>query len=208
MKNKITTSLQYFTWYNLLDVSNNFGTSSNLHGIFLLEKIAFVFMFLLTFFALYNVPSWGNFLTEPCHLASALCGLTVLFMFITRQFGAKALVIEPLVIMFFLAGMPLVYIASCLLNGIFGFWLWVELLAFPIYLFLAILGLKKSPWFLVFGVAAHGLVWDSWHYSTSEYIPNWYAIGCLLADIGISFYVATRISTWRTLEKPATFFNK
>jgi hypothetical protein len=80
--------------------------------------------------------------------------------------------------------------------------LWIELLGLVVYVALAVLGLKVSPWFLVVGIAAHGLAWDSWHYH-SAYIPNWYAIACLLADIGLSVYIAARIPAWRDWQRMA-----
>jgi hypothetical protein len=110
-------------------------------------------------------------------------------------------VIERRVLALFLAGMPLVYVASWLVTrgaGTGGGWLWVEIAGFPLYTALAILGIRRSPWLLAAGIAAHGLAWDSWHYFTkTAYIPGWYAIGCFLVDIGLGIYIATRIPAWR-----------
>ena len=87
------------------------------------------------------------------------------------------------------------YIAGgCCRGGDAG--LWIEIAGFPLYAVLALLGLKRSPWFLVAGIAGHGVAWDAWHLG-SAYIPDWYALGCLLVDIGMSLYVAARIPAWR-----------
>jgi hypothetical protein len=100
--------------------------------------------------------------------------------------------------------MPLIYVASWLVSrggGAHQGWLWVELLGVPLYGALAVVGLKRSPWFLVVGIAAHGVAWDSWHYyANTGYIPSWYAIGCFLVDVGLGIYIAARILAWRRAE--------
>ena len=198
---------KYFTWYNTLNIAtfddnNRNNNNKQLAKHYQYERIALIFMTILTAFGLYQVPSWSSSFLDPCHLASIACGVTVACLYATRFLGTKALMIEPILLTLFLAGMPLVYIASWLVTGgASSAWLGVEILGLPLYVSLAVLGLKRSPWFLVVGIAAHGIAWDSWHYSHSAYIPNWYAIGCLLADVSISTYIATRIPTWRTWEQ-------
>jgi hypothetical protein len=59
---------------------------------------------------------------------------------------------------------------------------------------IAVLGLKISPWFLVIGIVAHGLGWDSGHYRNSPYIADWYSTSCLLVDITIGAYAALLFS--------------
>lgn len=207
MEQKIINLWKYFNWYNTLSISKIDGGSDNGNEItnngFLYEQFALALMVSLTLITLYRIPSWQSTFTDPCHIASILCGATVLLMFITRLLGPRALAFEPIVMMLFLAGMPLVYIASYLImgDGFGSMWFWVEILGLPIYVLLAMLGLKRSPWFLVVGIAAHGLAWDIWHYPNSTYIPTWYATGCLFVDIGISIYLAARIPAWRTLEQ-------
>ena len=56
----------------------------------------------------------------------------------------------------------------------------------------------------VVGIVGHGLAWDSWHYYTdTAYMPRWYAIACLLADIGLGLYIAARIPAWRDWQRSA-----
>lgn len=109
---------------------------------------------------------------------------------------------ERFVLAAFLAGMPVVYFAQYLAvahgNAQPGGWLWLEFAGILIFATLAVLGLKVSPWFLVIGIVAHGLGWDSWHYRNSPYIADWYSTGCLLVDITIGAYAAVLFS--RTAE--------
>lgn len=93
--------------------------------------------------------------------------------------------------------MPLVYVSRYLFAATghgasycFG----VEVLGTFIFAALAVLGVKRLPWFLVIGVVLHGLAWDIWHYRNSSYIPDWYAIACLAVDLALGGYVASRVS--------------
>jgi hypothetical protein len=93
----------------------------------------------------------------------------------------------------FLVGMPLVYVSRYLFAStgrMANYWFWVEVLGTIIFVALAVLGLKRSPWFLAIGIVAHGLAWDIWHYRNSTYIPDWYATACLAVDLAFAAYVA------------------
>jgi hypothetical protein len=95
--------------------------------------------------------------------------------------------------------MPFVYLASALVSvggPLKASWLAVEAMGVPLYVGLAILGLRR-PWFLVGGIALHGLAWDSWHLFThSSSVPSWYALGCCLVDVALAAYLALRVATW------------
>jgi hypothetical protein len=102
--------------------------------------------------------------------------------------------------------------ASCYVMGWFsaqdhaaGSWVWVELLGLALFAAFAALGLKYSLWFLAIGIAGHGVGWDSWHYENSAYIPNWYALACLLVDLALAAYVAAPVpayrEAWQTAKK-------
>jgi hypothetical protein len=168
------------------------------------EKISLGFATVLTALSLYLVPSWQGLLTDPCRLAGVLSAGTIALLFVTRHLGRRGIAIEGPALALFLAGMPLIYVASWLVSrggGAHQGWLWVELLGGPLYGALAVVGLKRSPWFLVVGIAAHGVAWDSWHYyANTGYIPSWYAIGCFLVDVGLGIYIAARILAWRRAE--------
>ena len=158
----------------------------------------------LTAVALQGVPSWESALTDVCVQAFLFAGATIVALLVTRFLGSAGIAIERAWSAVFLAGMPVVYIVRWLVaegGGAHPAWLSVELLGLPVYAGLAVAGLRSSPWFLVAGIAAHGLAWDSWHYLNTAYIPVWYVIGCLLVDVGLSLYLATRVPAWREWER-------
>jgi hypothetical protein len=168
------------------------------------EKMALAFATLLTAGSLLLAPSWSHPLVDVCHVAGILALVTVAILWGAFAFAEDVrAVIEQFAAALFLVGMPVVYIVAWLQvsDGSTVNWLLIEMAGFPLYAALAVLGLWKSPWFLVIGIAGHGLGWDAWHYfSSTPYIPHWYAIGCLLADIGLSVYFAARIPAWRALK--------
>src|SRR5450432_494743 len=87
----------------------------------------------------------------------------------------------------FLLGMPVVYLLSA--DGILNSpGRPIELLGLAIYGGLAIASYFLPPPVLAAGILFHGIGWDSWHYGNSSYIPNWYAAGCLIADVGIALF--------------------
>jgi hypothetical protein len=104
----------------------------------------------------------------------------------------------------FLVGMPLVYVSRYLFAStgrMANYWFWVEVLGTIIFVALAVLGLKRSPWFLAVGIAAHGLAWDTWHYRNSTYIPDWYATACLAVDLAFGAYVAARVPAYQSASR-------
>ena len=168
------------------------------------DKLAFAFAAASSAVMLYLVPSWHGFLTDPCLWASVAAGVTIVLLLVTRHLGDRARLFEVRWLALFLAAMPMIYLARLLLNGQTATghsWLALELAGVAIYVTLAILGLKHH-WLLAVGIAAHGAAWDSWHYFPgSSYIPSWYAIGCLVVDVGLAAYVAARIPAWRRAQE-------
>jgi len=161
------------------------------------ERIALAFATILTAAGLYGAPSWTE-LADPCVQALIAACVTIVLLYVTRWLGDTGIGIERITLALFLAAMPLIYIARWRKyrpDNVGTEWLSVELVGLGIYGLLAVLGLKRSPWFLAAGIAAHGLIWDLSHLHSS-YIPSWYAIGCLLADIGLGSYLAVRIPAW------------
>src|SRR5262245_49199583 len=157
-------------------------------------------MIVLTALAVVGVPleSWRTDPVDPCHLA-ALAGLAVVVLLFAARMRGGAAAFERSVLVAFLAGMPLVYVASWLwvTPRDDTAWLAVEAIGVPIYVALAIAGLRRSPWLLVAGIAAHGIGWDLWHHAHATYIPHWYATGCFLMDIGVAIYAAACVPRWR-----------
>src|SRR6267378_7774566 len=87
--------------------------------------------------------------------------------------------------------------SACRTQRLRSSWIWVELLGLALFAAFAALGLKNSTWFLAIGIASHGVAWDSWHYKNSAYVPNWYAVACLLVDLTLGAYVAARVPVYR-----------
>ncbi|HLJ88439.1 MAG TPA: hypothetical protein VKZ53_16585 [Candidatus Angelobacter sp.] len=167
---------------------------------------ALAFATVLALATLSTIPPWRNLFTDVCHLAVLLAFLTMALLWVIRLFERalgqrRAVSMEKWQITAFLAGMPVIYISRWFEAGGGGAshsWLWAEILGLFIYGALAILGFRRWPWLLAVGIALHGIAWDAWHYlMNSAYIPDWYAIACLVADVGLSVYVAVRIPAWQ-----------
>lgn len=163
-----------------------------------IQTVLLIALSIITVWTLYMVPSWqapGN----PFLLAAVAGAVTVACLWLTRWGGSRATKFERAWLAAFLVGMPLIYVTGWFLarDHVASSWMWVELLGLAIYAAFAVLGLKKSAWFLVIGIAGHGVAWDSWHYKSSAYVPDWYAIACLLVDLALAAYVAARVPAYR-----------
>ncbi len=95
----------------------------------------------------------------------------------------------------FLVGMPLVYVADWLRFGGSYPWLAVELAGLALFGALALLAVRRSPWFLAAGILGHAL-WDAAHYGRTAFVPDWYALGCFLIDVGLGLYVLSLVPGW------------
>jgi len=143
----------------------------------------------------HSVPSWRDPAAGPSIAATVAAAATVAFLWVSLWRRRSATRAELWLLAAFLGGMPVVYLAQYLAaNAKPGGWFWLEAAGIPIFAALAVLGVKVSPWFLVIGIVAHGVGWDSWHYQHSPYIPDWYSTGCLLVDITIGAYAAVRLN--------------
>ena len=172
------------------------------------EKVQTVLLIVISFvtvWRLYRVPWQAS--ADPCLLAAAATVVILSLLWLTRWRGLRGVYLERKLFAAFLAGMPLV----CVMRYLFAsagraasFWLWVEILGVPIFAALAVLGVKRSPWFLTIGIAVHGLAWDSWHYRNSTYIPDWYAIACLAVDLAFAAYVAARVPAYQNASRVKT----
>jgi hypothetical protein len=163
-----------------------------------IQMVALIVLSIITVWTLYMVPSWQS-PGDPFLLAAVAGAVTVVCLWLTRWLGARAMKFELTWLAIFLVAMPLVYVMGWFVarDHAASSWLCVELLGLAIYAAFAALGLKKSPWFLAIGIAGHGLAWDAWHYKNSAYVPDWYAVACLLVDLALAGYVATRIPAYR-----------
>jgi len=159
-----------------------------------IQTIFLIALSIVSGWMLYMVPSWSA-LGDPFLLGSVASAVTAACLWLTRRMGLRAMKFERAWLAAFLVGMPVVYLLGWLgaRNRAATSWSWVELLGLALFAALAVLGLKKSPWFLVIGIAGHGIAWDSWHYKNSAYVPDWYAVACLLVDLALGAYVAARV---------------
>jgi hypothetical protein len=94
----------------------------------------------------------------------------------------------------FLALMPVIYVAAWMRTGVAREALAVEIFGLVAFGLAAFLG-RRSPWFLVGGIGAHGL-WDAWHIGQwallgPRYITRWYAVFCLVVDVAFAAYAAS-----------------
>jgi hypothetical protein len=157
-----------------------------------------------TWLGFYRVP-W-QVSGDPCLLAAGATAVLLAFLWVTRWLGTRAVIFERNLLAAFLVGMPLVYVGRYLFasTGRAASWLWLEVLGTIIFVVLAVLGVKRSPWFLAIGMVLHGLAWDTWHYRNSTYIPNWYAIACLAVDLAFGAYVAARVPAYQRASRIET----
>lgn len=147
---------------------------------------------------LYRVPWQAS--GDPCLLAAAVTVVLLILLWLTRWRGLWGAEFERKLLAAFLVGMPLVYVLRYLFasrGSAANFWLWIEIVGIPIFAALAVLGVKRSPWFLAIGIIVHGLAWDSWHYRNSTYIPDWYSIFCMAVDFALGAYVVARASAYQ-----------
>ena len=168
------------------------------------QTVVLIALSIITLWTLYMVPSW-HALGDPFLLAAVAGAVTVACLWLTRWLGSRATKFERAWLAAFLVGMPLVYVMGWFAarGHAASSWIWVELLGLAIFAAFAALGLKNSPWFLAIGIAGHGLLWDSWHYKNSAYVPDWYAVACLLVDLALGAYVAARVPAYREARRIA-----
>jgi len=157
-----------------------------------------------TWLSLYRVP-W-QVSGDPCLIGAGVTGGIVVCLWLTRWRGLHRVIFERNLITGFLVLMPLVYVARYLFAATgdgANYWFWVEVLGTGIFVALAVLGVKRSPWFLAIGMVLHGLAWDAWHYRDSTYIPDWYVIACLAVDLSFGAYVAARVPAYQRASRIA-----
>ncbi|MBI5515722.1 MAG: hypothetical protein HY909_18210 [Deltaproteobacteria bacterium] len=131
-------------------------------------------------------------LLEPTIGAVAGTAALVTVVVVQRSKGRRGSLLERRVMAAFLALMPTVYLSSWHLHHGAGGWLGLELLGLGVFAALAWWGLKRSPWVLAAGIAAHGVLWDSWHLGRQGFIADWYVVACVVVDLAFGFYVATQ----------------
>ncbi len=110
-----------------------------------------------------------------------------------RLLGRRSAASERRWMVGFLVGMPLIYVADWVrFGGTIG-WLGIEVMGVALYTAAAWLSMRRVPWLLPAGIMGHAL-WDVAHYDSTAFVPNWYALGCVVVDVALGLYVAGRPS--------------
>ncbi len=134
-------------------------------------------------------------LLDPSYIAFmgyAGSALLIVLLRLLRR-GAR---FERVYLGLFLAAMPWVYIANAILVHSQS-WLPLEIVGAVVFTGLAVHGVWRSPWSLVGGILLHGVVWDLSHHTRTPFMPDWYTIGCLVADVLLAAYAALRVERWK-----------
>jgi len=169
------------------------------------DAVGLAALSLSTSLALLFVPDLSlASLKNPADAAAIGTCFVFTVLIVVRGLGQRGTRLERYLFAAFLAFMPVVYIENRLLFGGSMEWLYLELAGLVVFVALAILGLKVSPWYTVIGIGAHGLFWDSWHYGRAAFMPSWYAATCLLIDVGWAIYVATQVPVFRSAMRSST----
>ena len=162
------------------------------------DALGLAALVLSTMAALLLVPDLSlAVLGQPAFGAVIGAALTLTLVVVLRGRGRRGSALERSAFAIFLALMPTVYVVSRLRFGGSLQWLWLELLGQGLFAVLALVGARRSPWILAAGIAGHGLLWDSWHHGRTPFMLDWYAVACLIVDVGWGFYVATQVRAWR-----------
>lgn len=92
----------------------------------------------------------------------------------------------------FLVALPVIYIANCIRwnGGLAG--LSIELGGLVIWSGLALAALRR-PVLLPLGIALHA-IWDAAHFGRVDYVPDWYIMACIAADLGLAGYLFSRFT--------------
>jgi hypothetical protein len=140
-------------------------------------------------------PPWRN-LSEPTSVAVAAVWIVTPALAVLRFLPRRRLRVERAILALFLAGMPVVYLWAALLRSPDSGTLGVEGVGLLLFAGAAGLGYMRYPLLLGFGILGHGLGWDLWHFGRSLFMPDWYAVACLIADVGIGFYALTQAKAY------------
>lgn len=135
-------------------------------------------------------------LDQPAYLGALGYLVVVGVVLAQRLRGRRGSRLERRCLAVFLAGMPVVYVASWSAAGGGPGWLGIELVGIAVFWPLAALGAVRSPWYLAGGIAGHA-AWDLWHHGLTAYVPEWYTLGCLVVDLAVAIYVSGEIDAWR-----------
>jgi hypothetical protein len=97
----------------------------------------------------------------------------------------------------------LLYALFAVIGGLHEALLW-ELLPIMLFVLAAVLGFRRSLWWAVFGLAAHG-VFDFYHAGLIDNpgVPSWWPMFCSSYDLVAAGYLAWLLKSGRLAEGPA-----
>jgi hypothetical protein len=158
----------------------------------MLERLALVLLVAQQVFVFLVVPAspFAN-LEQPVYLATVATTMITVALVVLRLAPRQRVMLEKQLIAAFLAGMPVIYTVTAIQQGASGQVISMEGTAILVFGVFAVVGVIGSPWFLVIGIAGHGLFWDAWHHPTELVVPGWNAVGCFV--VAIAGYVATQV---------------
>lgn len=164
-----------------------------------LERLAFLGLVAQLVFTLVIVPvsPFGR-IVEPVYLATVSSSTITVVLMVLRLRARREVRVEKLLLAMFLGAMPVIYTLTAVRNAASGDVLALEVAAIGVFGALAVIGFNGSPWFLVVGIAGHGLLWDGSHHAAHLVVPGWYAVFCLVVDVMLAAYVATQVRAYST----------
>lgn len=166
-----------------------------------LDKIGLPVLVLATAGGVMLVPDLdAHLLTQPSFWAVVSACLLLAAVVSVRARIGRGTSIERIGLGAFLFLMPTVYLAAWVREGGEVEWLWIELVGQVLFGVAAVYGAMKSPLVLAIGIAAHGLLWDTWHHGQTTFMPDWYATACLVVDVGWGFYAYAQVRAWRNAD--------
>ena len=155
-------------------------------------RAAELFLILAAVTALAVVPDWPHrHLTEPAYWGMLGFTVVVLALLVHRHRSWRPGGANRRVVLLFLVGLPLIYLAAALVGEAGVGPLVRQSLGLAIWLILAAAARRWMPALWV-GCAAHAL-WDVSHYGRAAYIPDWYVVACIAADLGVAGFVALQL---------------
>ena len=122
------------------------------------------------------------------------CVLAALSLWLIRGYDART---RQKLMSIWLMLAALIYVGFAVRTSNAQWW-WTELAGVAVFVPLALLGLKYSPWLLVAGWAGHAL-WDVGLHSSyragqrAAFVPAWYPAACLGFDLLIASYIAVAL---------------
>ena len=156
------------------------------------SALAFGLLALATAAALLFVPDWPHrHLDDPAYWG--VIGYLAILPFL---WGARHQTFGPAtrnrqLILLFLLALQVVYVAGWLRFGGSPTELVVQLAGLALWIGIAALA-RRADLVLWLGCAAHA-AWDGFHHGRIDFIPGWYALACLVIDLGMGLFVWLRL---------------